>query len=1160
MVANFLFLFEYRSYIISFSRWDNFLDPESDICCFDVCLGTSQGDCDVKDFERVGKNTTHVLKDVTLVHMLTYYFTVKAINNAGLSTRAISEEINIDLTPPEPVKHDSIFSSDLQGICNIISDKDCDKSQEIRKHEEEAVKISCAGDLITAKWWKYEDKESGITQTEWCIETSNNTCNTRDWETIDVGLLQKSTVIHFLPSLMAVRVLLRITNGVGNSLILKSSTCNPKESFPSGVQVNEVSHLNYTDKDIDYQTSVDAILVTWALTDDATRVQTALVAPFQDTFDSLLQLWRGEVFVFEFVDVSPKKNHVTFSGERLKPYTQYRSVVRVWNEFGLYRDFVSDGIVLVPDAPSGLQVNTTDVFLGTEEKRWQKFLEIPSLTRNEIEDTYFVPDPFSVLIDANLEDTNANKSGVDGGSIEIIYKATIVRATSGENETRNETVVDRTIFDHSHIQDELDVCCSKTNKRPRTVYADAQFKPVKETNSFGASVAALENDLIIASSIDSVYLFSPDKLNSAPINLKTFNSSLNDSFPKVSGINDTLLVSGDGSVMLYEIDIGDPVKTHPKLYITNCNYTMKNKAEHCTGENTWSSSESVGTAFDYDGRDVIAVSGSQQGEGLVAVFRNQTIWKLQQVLGSSKNDIKFGRAIAINKNLLVVLGGNDTEIALFSKELDNNWREETDLSKQLSTLVSDPTNIHLTDGNELFIVSAKYRSLVVIDLAVSSVSAKLECSHYFSEKLQLSGSLDVFAADESVVAGVGIMTDGRDGAELVMYEPGAGCVRIGGVVTKTGLRYDDGQPRASIALAGDRVVIGTPGASTWPTDNVDAGTGRVYLSTFCARNFVKRKDLDFEHQNEVVCVACGEDEKSYPGFEERCVNCSRSICVKNSEYLSFKVSHCGRYPCGVDKTRSIVQNISRDNLTVTEVAPAYPEDDTFYLPGSKQSYFIRMSRLSAVGVETISDSAPFSIDNTSPEPGYVYDGIGSDGSHNCSANTTFSSEHQCSTRSFSDTDLDFTNNTSEISARWIDFRDNESDIQSYFWCIGSNPLSDDILGCENVTDHPNKTLSGLSLQHNDTYYVTVMTCNYAGLCTAKSSDGVLIDTTPPVIHYVRDGLIGPDIDFQVSQPRFSSILLRNFLSKDLYIFWTVYVSWSLAWLNCCLAYFFRYVN
>jgi hypothetical protein len=96
-------------------------------------------------------------------------------------------------------------------------------------------------------------------------------------------------------------------------------------------------------------------------------------------------------------------------------------------------------------------------------------------------------------------------------------------------------------------------------------------------------------------------------------------------------------------------------------------------------------------------------------------------------------------------------------------------------------------------------------------------------------------------------------------------------------------------------------------------------------------------------------------------------------------------------------------------------------------------------------------------------------------------------------RSFSETDLDYTNNTYEISARWIDFRDNESNIAHYFWCIGSEPLHDDIMLCENATSHLNRTLKGLSLQHNDKYYVTVLACNYTGLCTGNDARKHSID-------------------------------------------------------------------
>ena len=1072
------------------------------------------------DFEKVGMNKTYTFTNITLLHTGKYYVTVKAINNAALFTLVTSEEINIDLTPPQLVSSDRIFSSDLEVICNVSSDETCTKPASEAIKEERRVEISCVGDLIEAKWLEHEDKESGIMKVEWCIETFYDMCNIHRWETIDVNLLKQSAIVHSLPTLMAVRVVVRITNGVENFVALKSSPCNPRKSFPPEIAVKEVSGLNDTEADVDYQTSIDAILISWSFTNDATvypRVQVALTSPSLDSVDSLLQLWRGEPFVFEFVDVPAGKTYATFSGERIKSYTQYHAILRIWNEFGLYTDSVSDGVVIFPDAPPKIQLNSTDTFLGTENERWQKYVEIPKFTRGQIEDTFYLADPYSVVVDANLADTDVNKTELKSQNIQIVYKASVYRVTSGANETENVTAIDRVIFEQSHIHDEFDVCCSKNNKLPRTIHPDKQFKPVKETTLFGTSVDALVNDLVVTSSKDSVYIFSIRSSNDMSIILKSFNSSRNESLAGVKAEQDKVLVSGDGSVLLYQINVEDPLKTAPQLFITNCKYTMKDKGEHCYADDAWSSADTVGKAFAYDGSDVIVVSGShpKNSSDLLAVFQNQTVWKLHQILGSDKNDSTFGRAIAVNKNFLV-LGGNYSGLVVYSKGRDDLWNEETNLSDELSKFVSNPTNIHLTDENELFVVSAKYRALAVIDLSVSPVRASLKCKHFFSNKLQLSGSLDVMEGKSSV-AGVGVMANGRDGAELIMYSPGDGCVRIGGVMTEAGLRFDDGQPRASIALAEDHVIIGTPGVNTWPTNHVEAGTGRVYSATFCQRNFVRRKVYDFGQEEEVFeCVPCGTGEEAYPGFEERCVNCSRSICVENSASLSFKVSHCERYLCRVENNRSISQNTSQDNLTVSEVTPAFREDN-FYLPGSEHSYFVRVSQLSAAGVETISDSFPFSIDNTSPEAGYVYDGIGSDESRNCSANTTFSSEHQCSSRSFADTDIDFTNNTAEISARWIDFRDNESDIEHYFWCIGSGPLTDDILKCENTTEFPNRTLSGLSLKHNDKYYVTVLACNYAGLCTAKSSDGVLIDTTPPVIDYVRDGLIGPDIDFQVSR-------------------------------------------
>lgn len=752
--------------------------------------------------------------------------------------------------------------------------------------------------------------------------------------------------------------------------------------------------------------------------------------------------------------------------------------------------------------------------MGTEQQRWQQYLRIPQLSRSMVEETYFIPDPFSVLIEANLQDLRTNELAKQ--HMGITYEASVYRVTSGANETRNETIDRKHIFEHSHIHDDSDVCCEGKNREPRAVYPDQQIKPVQETNAFGASVSALKNDIIVVSSENAAYIFSTRSLESTPVTLYTFNSTMNNSFVRVKGSDSIVLVSHNGKVLLYKIDFENLAQTTRILTITNCNDSFAEAFEYCTEDDRWSSSESVGEEFVYDGSEIIAVSGKhpKEGYGVVVTFKNNSNdWKLSQVLGSEEKDQSFGKVMSINKNFLVIVGSYD--IYVYSRITNNYWQIDALLSKGLSDEISNANNVYLTKRNELFVLSVRDRTLRVFDLQHSTLPNPVQRCHYVLPVfLELTGSFDV-AEGSSMVASVGIMSNGLDGSELILYESGEGCAQLGRVITKNGLRYDDGRQGASVSIEEDYLVIGAPGLHTWPSDYVDTGTGRVYVTTFCPRNSVRRKVFDLGHRERMTCVACGAEEKAYPGFEEKCVNCSQSICLENSDLLDFQVSHCDKYPCGVNGNRTIMQSVSRDNLTVSEFAQNFGEDE-FYLPGSEQSYFVRIAQKSTSGRTTISDSFPFSLDNSSPEAGSVYDGLGSDENRNCSANTTLSSEHQCSSRSLSDTDLDFTNNTTSISARWIDFRDNESDIEHLFWCIGSRPLRDDIMGCENATNHLNQTLTGLSLPHNDTYYVTVLACNYAGLCTARSSDGVLVDTTPPVMHYVRDGLIGPDIDFQVS--------------------------------------------
>ena len=113
-------------------------------------------------------------------------------------------------------------------------------------------------------------------------------------------------------------------------------------------------------------------------------------------------------------------------------------------------------------------------------------------------------------------------------------------------------------------------------------------------------------------------------------------------------------------------------------------------------------------------------------------------------------------------------------------------------------------------------------------------------------------------------------------------------------------------------------------------------------------------------------------------------------------------------------------------------------------------------------------------------------------------------------------DIDYQANTTAMSAEWDGFADLESQIQYYEYGVSRNRA-----GTPNVYPlttnglNTSATVGGLSLT-DDVYYFIVCAVNNAGLRSCISSDGVLIDLTPPIHGVVHDGIIEPDLQYQSS--------------------------------------------
>ncbi|XP_022103276.1 uncharacterized protein LOC110986013 isoform X2 [Acanthaster planci] len=163
------------------------------------------------------------------------------------------------------------------------------------------------------------------------------------------------------------------------------------------------------------------------------------------------------------------------------------------------------------------------------------------------------------------------------------------------------------------------------------------------------------------------------------------------------------------------------------------------------------------------------------------------------------------------------------------------------------------------------------------------------------------------------------------------------------------------------------------------------------------------------------------------------------------------------------------------------------------------SYFISVKAINTVSLITLKTYGAFMVDASPPLAGHVYDG---DSAH-------VPAHHR---------DQDFQEGRVIIRAFWEGFHDPHSAIIGYSWRAGICPVCDDIVPEQHVGLDNDVVAENLNLVPGLTYYVTATACNAADLCTSVTSDGVIVDDSPPVAGQVYDG--GPgggDISCQSSR-------------------------------------------
>ncbi len=141
-------------------------------------------------------------------------------------------------------------------------------------------------------------------------------------------------------------------------------------------------------------------------------------------------------------------------------------------------------------------------------------------------------------------------------------------------------------------------------------------------------------------------------------------------------------------------------------------------------------------------------------------------------------------------------------------------------------------------------------------------------------------------------------------------------------------------------------------------------------------------------------------------------------------------------------------------------------------------YFVTVRATSESGYSTTATSNGVRVDSTPPFGGKVRDG-----------QTLI--------------DIDYQAADTYIYANWDEFQDDESDITGYTWCAGTGKGICDIISETDVGDRTSAGQQVLQpLPVGISIFITVSTSNNAGASTTVFSDGVKVDTTPPILSRV----------------------------------------------------------
>jgi hypothetical protein len=121
-----------------------------------------------------------------------------------------------------------------------------------------------------------------------------------------------------------------------------------------------------------------------------------------------------------------------------------------------------------------------------------------------------------------------------------------------------------------------------------------------------------------------------------------------------------------------------------------------------------------------------------------------------------------------------------------------------------------------------------------------------------------------------------------------------------------------------------------------------------------------------------------------------------------------------------------------------------------------------------------------------------------------------------------ESDIDWTSSTTTLAAAWSGFSDAYSGIEFYEYAIGTTSGGTNVLEWTNNDTSTEVTNVELDLDNGLTYFISVRATDLVdNVSDAATTDGITVDTIPPVINTVFEGAVDQDEDFQGSDTTFT---------------------------------------